>query len=295
MKTVLHSISYAGLWRNQKQLGLEDFLCKSASLGYDGAEITCKRPHAGLLDMPNERRKSIRELLREKKLACAAMAAYTDFCAGLGGGLIPIGEMQLYYIEGVLRLADEWDCRLVRVFTGYEKPEVPYWAQWDACVRGIRECCRMAAPLGITIGIQNHHDIALDAGTLRDFLGEVGCENCKAMYDPWSPCAQGLSLREELPKIAEQVVYTTLADYRLMPRQNYRPQLVNYERQTPLLRAVAIGDGFIGNEEYLTLLSSYGYDGFVAYEMCSDLEGGGSEENLDRCAKRFLSFMEKYR
>jgi len=29
----------------------------------------------------------------------------------------------------------------------------------------------------------------------------------------------------------------------------------------------------------------------VAYEMCSPLAGGGSMENLDRCARRFLEFI----
>ena len=36
---------------------------------------------------------------------------------------------------------------------------------------------------------------------------------------------------------------------------------------------------------------SYPDDGWVAYEMCSPLAGGGSEENLDRCARRFVSWM----
>jgi hypothetical protein len=35
-----------------------------------------------------------------------------------------------------------------------------------------------------------------------------------------------------------------------------------------------------------------GFDGTIAYEMCSPLEGGGSMENLDRCARQFLRYME---
>jgi hypothetical protein len=34
-----------------------------------------------------------------------------------------------------------------------------------------------------------------------------------------------------------------------------------------------------------------GYNGYVAYEMCSALGGGGSGQNLDRCARRFLDYM----
>ncbi len=38
-------------------------------------------------------------------------------------------------------------------------------------------------------------------------------------------------------------------------------------------------------------MAASGFKGSVAYEMCSPLLGGGSEENLDRYAKRFLVFL----
>ena len=40
-------------------------------------------------------------------------------------------------------------------------------------------------------------------------------------------------------------------------------------------------------------LEAGGYEGPIAYEMCSPLRGGGSRENLDRCARRFLSWLGK--
>ncbi|MDR0709603.1 MAG: sugar phosphate isomerase/epimerase, partial [Spirochaetaceae bacterium] len=174
MKTVLHSISYAGLWRGQARLSLEDFINHAADLGFDGVELTCKRPHAGLLEMTGEARKSVRKVLKDRNLACASLAAYTDFCAGLNGSFIPINEMQLIYIKELVHLAREWECDLIRIFTGYENKPVPYFTQWDACVSAVRECCLLAAPWGIRIGIQNHHDIALDADSLHSFIDEVG-------------------------------------------------------------------------------------------------------------------------
>lgn len=41
----------------------------------------------------------------------------------------------------------------------------------------------------------------------------------------------------------------------------------------------------------LAALRDGGYRGPVAYEMCSPLRGGGSIENLDRCARLFLQFL----
>jgi sugar phosphate isomerase/epimerase len=97
----------------------------------------------------------------------------------------------------------------------------------------------------------------------------------------------------ELRKISYKIVYTTLADYKPVNRNHYLPNLVNYEKDIPLMRACPMGDGIIDNKTFLKILKTIGYDGFVAYEMCSDLEGGGSMKNLDYCARHFLDFMNK--
>ena len=44
-------------------------------------------------------------------------------------------------------------------------------------------------------------------------------------------------------------------------------------------------DGFIDLEGFFKGLKEGGFDGYVAYEMCSPLRGGGSEENLDATAR----------
>ena len=44
-------------------------------------------------------------------------------------------------------------------------------------------------------------------------------------------------------------------------------------------------------EILLAALRDGGHRGHVAYEMCSPLRGGGSIENLDRCARLFLQFL----
>jgi hypothetical protein len=51
---------------------------------------------------------------------------------------------------------------------------------------------------------------------------------------------------------------------------------------------VPFGTGFIDNEAFFRGLREGGHEGYVASEMCEVLEGGGSIENLDRTARRFL-------
>jgi sugar phosphate isomerase/epimerase len=58
---------------------------------------------------------------------------------------------------------------------------------------------------------------------------------------------------------------------------------------------VPMGEGFIDYRSFFRALTETGYQGAVAYEMCSPLRGGGSEAILDRCAKQFLEYMLEFR
>jgi sugar phosphate isomerase/epimerase len=145
----------------------------------------------------------------------------------------------------------------------------------------------------VTIGVQNHHDTAAHFDSLRDLLVEIGEPNCKAMFDAWSPALHGSDLAEGVRTMAPHTVHTTVADYVRRPRFTYVPQLVNYVRETDAIRAVPMGEGFIDYRTFFRTLAETGYQGYVAYEMCSPLRGGGSEANLDRCAKTFLEYMRE--
>jgi len=57
--------------------------------------------------------------------------------------------------------------------------------------------------------------------------------------------------------------------------------------------AVPMGKGFIDYPAFFRALVQANYSGYVAYEMCSPLEGGGSEANLDRCATAFFTYMRE--
>jgi sugar phosphate isomerase/epimerase len=295
MKLVLHSVSYAGLWRGQKYLSLDEFIKKASKLGYDGIELMAKRPHASLLDLSKEDRIRIRASLEENNLECACIAGYTDFTSGMDSKLIPITEMQIEHVTNLAKLAYDLGCKIVRVFTGYECPGVPYWEQWDCCVRSLKECSRRAAEYGVNIGIQNHHDIGVDAYSLRELIRDVDEPNCKAMFDAWSPALRGDDLTESVGLVSDYTIYTTVADYIRLPRYHYMPDLVNYKRQDDLLKAVPMGEGFIDYKTFFHALKSIGFDGYAAYEMCSELQGGGSEENLDAYAKKFVDYMKELR
>lgn len=291
MKTALHSVSYAGLW-GQTRLSLPDFLRKARTLGFARVMLMAKRPHLSVLDCGPDECAALKRLLAELNLEVVALAGYTDFGLGAERPDIPTREMQVLYVRELAGLARELGCGLIRIFTGYDDARTPPDQQWTACVNLLRECARQCAPFGVTVGVQNHHDTAVHHDSLFDLLEEIGEPNCKAMFDAWAPALQGADLVAAVRKMAPYIVHTTVADYVRRPRFRYQPPLVNYTRETDAVRAVPMGEGFIDYPAFFGALKEAGYTGSVAYEMCSPLRGGGSEENLDRCARQFLQYME---
>lgn len=294
MKYALHSVSYAGLWKGQAYLSLEDFLKKAASLGYDGVEIMGKRPHLSPLDMDDKKLACTRNLLDNLGLECACVAGYTDFTLGADSGMSASAEFQIANVEQLCKMAQALGGKLVRVFTGYELPgdKIGYQKQWDICVEALKECALRAGKYGVTIGVQNHHDIGVQHNSMKELIADVGEDNCLPMFDAWVPAQMGEDLKEAVDAVGK-IAYTTVADYVRLPKYNYNPNLVAYNRSQDMLRAVKMGEGFIDYKTFLHALAASGYDGYVAYEMCSPLRGGGSIENLDSYASHFLKFMSE--
>ena len=291
MKTALHSVSYAGVWAGQVSLSIDAFLLKARQLGFDAVILMVKRPHLSILDFDTTARYRLRERLQELNLSVACLAGYTDFCLGADRPDIPSREMQVLYVRELSRLAHDLGCGLVRVFTGFERASASYDQQWAWCVDSLRECARLASPLGVTVGVQNHHDVAVHWESLLDLLRDINETNCKAMFDAWAPALQGTDPATAVKEMAPFLVHTTVADYVRRPRFRYQPALVNYAREADAIRAVPMGEGFIDYRSFFQALREVGFSGYIAYEMCSPLQGGGSEENLDRCARQFLRYM----
>jgi sugar phosphate isomerase/epimerase len=291
---LLHSVSYAGLW-GQAFSSVDDFVDKAADLGYAGVMLMAKRPHVSPLDFGARERAALRSRLEKRGLRHVCIAGYTNFTADMEHGEVPQREMQVWYVTELTRLTSDLGGDLVRIFTGYESPAAAYSAQWKLVAESLRECARRASDYGVVIGVQNHHDIAAGYESLHDLIGQIGEPNCKAMFDAWAPALQGVNIAAAAAKLAPLTVHTTVADYQLRPRYRYEPALVNYRTETPAVVAVPMGEGFIDYPAFMAALGANGFDGTIAYEMCSPLVDGGTLETLDTYARRFLEWLENQR
>ncbi len=288
MIPILHSVSYAGVWPGQTRLALDQFLDKAAELGFPGVMLMAKRPHLSPLDYPRDARLRLREQLDARRLRCAVIAGYNNFSADLDHPDVPHREIQIAHVTELARMAADLGAGVVRIFTAYEHPAIGYAALWQSTVEAVRECARRASEFGVTIGVQNHHDLAGHHDSLYDFIDAVGEANCRAIFDAWAPALHGADIVAAARKLAPITCHTTIADYQLRPRVKYHPGVVNYTMETPWVQAVPPGEGFIDYRGFLGALREGGYREGVAFEMCSPLLGGGSVENLDRYARGFL-------
>ncbi|MCZ2156756.1 MAG: sugar phosphate isomerase/epimerase, partial [Bryobacterales bacterium] len=208
---------------------------------------------------------------------------------------IPSAEMNALYVAQLCELCADLDCRFLRVFTGYRIEDSSYDLQYREVVHGLRLAGRYAEESGVTLIVQNHHDIAAHVTEFVWLLRELDHPNIRAAFDCWAAWlhgARGEELVRAVREVSPWLSFTTVADYRVLPQFTYQPDIVNYApRESALIRATAPGSGELDYESFFAGLRDIAYRGPVAYEMCAPLEGGGSIENLDRTATAFLEFL----
>lgn len=297
VKTCLHSVSYLGVWRGQTALSVDEFLVKAKELGYQGVMLAAKRPHVSPHDYDKAARARLKAKIDSLGLTLVALAGYTDFTAGIDKPGIPNAEIQAAWVGECAELARDLGCNMLRIFTGYERPGIPYDKQYAEVVKGLKMAGKLAAKYGVTLAVQNHHDIALHHDAMYWLLKEVNLPNVMAGWDAWSPTLEGLSseeLRASILKMKPFIVNTIAADYVVHPRYSYQNHLTNYSKEQPVMRACKMGEGIIDYKTWFETLREIGYRGWVVYEMCEVLEGGGSMENMDKTAKAFLDYMKQF-
>jgi sugar phosphate isomerase/epimerase len=298
VKTCLHSVSYMGIWRGQATLTVDQFLLKARELGFEGVMLAAKRPHVSLIDYDDAARQKLRARIKELGLELVCLAGYCDFTAGIDKPGIPNVEIEAVYVGELARLARDLGTNIVRIYTGYERPDLPYDKQYAMVVEGLQAAGKIAAKYGVTLAVQNHHDIALHHEAMKWLLDEVNLPNVKASFDCWSPTLEGLSpaeIKKAVYTMKPYIVHTTTADYKELPRYKYEHNQTNYVPLLSQMRAVPMGQGFLDYKTFIGTLKEIGYQGYIAYEMCEVLEGGGSIENLDKSAKAFLEFVKQFR
>jgi len=296
MKFILHSVSYSPAWKGQTTLPLDKVIDKAAQLGFDGVEFIAKRPHASPLDLGADDRKRLKETIRSKGLELACIAGYQDFSSGLDHPDMAHFEKELLYLRETVRLASDLDCRIVRIYSGFLRPQIPYEDQWTWCVQYIREGARFAEDQGVVLALQNHSEITVHYEDVLQMIQEIGSPAMKVAFDAPYVLKTGEPYENAVSALGSLIVYSTASDFsqREVAFHN-APSTFKMTGYYTLKRTLAVpaGEGQIDYRRYFRALRGVGYDAYMAYEICTPIRGGGSEANLDRCASLSLAHLRR--
>ncbi len=292
MKFILHSVSYSPTWKGQTALPVERVIEKASQLGYDGIELIGKRPHASPLDLNAEQRKKLKDLMLSKGLDLPCIAGYQDFSSGLEHPDMAHFEKELLYLRETVRLAQDLGGRIVRIYSGFLRPQIPYEDQWNWCVQYIREGAKYAEDHQVILALQNHSEITVHFQDLLQMIQEVGSSAVRIALDAPYILKTGEPYEKAVAAAGSLIVYSTASDFvQHEVAFHNAPSTFKMTGYYTLKRtqAVPVGDGQIDYRRYFRALRSVGYDSYMAYEICTPIRGGGSEANLDRCASRSLA------
>jgi len=298
MKFALHSISYTNTWEGQVKLGIEKVINKTAEMGFDGIEIVAKRPHISPLDYSKEDRNKLKELIFSKGLEIPCIAGYNDFGHDPNHMDMARLEKEILWLRETVDIAVDLEAPIVRVFSAYLIPGISRYQQWKWVVQGLKESCRYAEEKGVDLALQNHSELTINYFDVLRMVDEVGSNNLKIEID-----APYLAMTEDcyekvVKEVGNLLVYTVASDHKeiSVPMNRYPSTLLNRDNgYFKMVRnhVVPVGKGDVDYRSFFKSLLEIGYDGFVGYEVCSPIEGGGSEENIDRVCSESLKYMKE--
>jgi len=98
-------------------------------------------------------------------------------------------------------MARDLGCGLVRALLDMNTRRLCLMRSQRWWWESLRECAERSAELGVTIGVQNHHDIACDFESLYELIREVNCSqlprHVRCLGSGASGCGSGICSRKD--------------------------------------------------------------------------------------------------
>lgn len=298
MKFSLHSVSYTNTWEGQAILSIEKVVDKAVEMGFDGIEIVAKRPHLSPLDYDKKDIKNLKELISSKGLEIPCIAGYQDFVHDPNHMNMARLEKEILWLRETINLTADLGAPVLRVFSAFLIPGVSRDQQWKWAVQGLKEGCHYAEEKGVNLALQNHSELTLNYFDVLRMVDEIGSDNLKVEIDAPHVTTTGDSCEKVVKEVGNLLVYSVASDYKeiSVPMGQYPSTL--FSKDNGLFKmfrkqAVPVGEGIVDWHSFFKALLDIGYDGFIGYEVCSPIVGGGSEENIDRVCRESLKYMKE--
>jgi sugar phosphate isomerase/epimerase len=272
MRPALYSVTYSGLWYDDRALSLEEVIVRAAEVGFGAVEIDGKRPHGFPLDWSERRRRDVRALAEQHGVEIACVAANNDFTKAVPEER----ESQILAVTELIRLAADLGAPLVRIFAAWpgvtlvngsaaydftrnEAFRIPATRleRWTWCREAIEEVARVAERSGVVLTLQNHKPLIDEPVDLLDMVREVDSEHVRCTMDCHLMPRQDAETIEEAVQAAGSLhvfshyagEYRRDADGSVVPKRLPGRVPINYPA-------------------YVAALAGIGYQGYLSYELC---------------------------
>jgi sugar phosphate isomerase/epimerase len=167
---------------------LEETIKRLARIGYDGIEIGAGAPHAWPAHVTKERRREIKQLLDEHKLAVSSMLPAPS--GGPGNNPVsPLAEERRWTVEHykeIIELCADWDCKTLIYLPGWRVFGTTRRQAWQWSREALKEIAHAAAERDVTLVIEpTPHDTNLCESSYDaiELMEDVGEPNVKLMFD----------------------------------------------------------------------------------------------------------------
>ena len=127
-------------------------------------------------------------------------------------------------------------------------------------------------------------------------IEKIGSPAMKVALDAPYVIRTGVPLEEAVADVGSLIVYSTASDHIYRPISlHLAPSTFKMTGHYSLTRSITVpaGEGKMDYRTFFRALKSVGYDSYMAYEICAPIQGGGSEANLDHCAKISQAHLRK--
>jgi len=281
IKVSLYTITYLGIWYDDRALTLKECMDRAKSYGYDGIEFDGKRPHICPLDQDRKDCQELRRYADKLGLEICGVAGNNNFTS-------PIPEQrwnELLMVREQIKIASYLGAKVVRLFAAWGGttvddsgiasygdarkswnlgfPNVTDEQRWKWCKECLEESVKYAERYGVILAFQNHAPLVADYKVALKMVKEISSENLKMSLDALSSSQDPEYIRAAVREVGKDInvhhhfggEFDKMPDGRIILRGTTPERKDN----TPV---------------FVKALADIGYNGHLAYELCHQFRIG---------------------
>ena len=232
--------SFCTLVFGDTQADMAEAIPRLAKMGYHGLEFWDQYLCTADLGW-------LKETMDEHDLRIVQICPYFDFMTGEEAYRKSIMDARRY-----VEYARKLDAMYVRTYTGSIGSDDATSEQWDACVRGLKEICRLGEPYGIAFPLETHQ--VMHSGPN---LTDRSATTLRLLEDVDMP---NLKVNLQTPLLDEPINYTA----EQLGEQVVHLHAHNWIGSWPNLTFLDSGDEDFA--DFMRVLKGKGFDGYISIE-----------------------------